>query len=386
MSRAATLACLLVLWVGWLSLTSARADEGQSPQALPASLVAPNGLALDRAGTLFISDISTHRVLKLGRDGQLTVVAGTGEAGFAGDGGPATAARLSAPMDLAFDADGNLLVADAYNHRVRRIDARGVISTIVGDGKNKYVADTDAGPRPALSVSLNNPQGLAVDGDGNLFIADTYHHVVRRVDRGGTVTTFAGTEAGLAGDGGPAAKAQLNLPQAVAVARDGSVYTSHAANSRIRRVRPDGVVQTVAGSGPGSGEGGAGFAGDGGPADKAKLFSPADLKFNAVGQLYVADSGNTRVRLIAHGVMTTIAGTGKAGFGGDGGPAVRATLNPPQKLAIAADGTVYIADRANGRVRKVDPDGTISTVAGGSQAGGSKAETRVTSETAGTRP
>ena len=354
----------LITCAPWLLLSPRPIQASESPPA--AQLVYPNGLAVDRDGNLLISDVGTHQILKLDRDGRLTVVGGTGEQGFGGDGGPAVKAQLAAPSDLAFDGEGNLLVADTFNHRIRRIDARGVISTVVGDGKS----DHSTGDTTALAVSLNNPQGIALDRDGNLYIADTYNHVVRKVDRQGGVSTFAGTEAGLAGDKGPANKAQLNLPQAVAVGPDGSVYISDSANSRIRRVAKDGVIQTIAGFGPGSGEGGAGFAGDGGPAERAKLFSPADLKFNAAGQLYIADSGNNRVRLLAHGVIVTIAGTGSPGSGGDDGKALKATLNTPQKIAVAPDGTVYVADRVNHRVRKIDPHGVISTAAGGSGSGG----------------
>jgi sugar lactone lactonase YvrE len=347
-------------------LVGAKDDAAAGKPAPTSGLVYPNGLALDREGDLFISDIGSHRIFKLGRDGKLAVVAGTGEAGLGGDGGPATKAQLSAPSDLAFDGDGNLLVADTYNHRIRRIDSSGVITTIVGDGKSEY-STRDA---TALGVSLNNPQGIALDRDGNLYVADTYNHVVRKVDRQGAVTTFAGTEAGLAGDKGPANKAQLNLPQAVAVGPDGSVYISDSANSRVRRVTADGVIQTVAGFGPGSGEGGAGFGGDGGPAEKAKLFSPADLKFSVGGHLYVSDSGNNRVRLMAHGVIVTIAGTGSPGLGGDEGKALKAMLNTPQKLAVSPDGAVFVADRVNHRVRKIDAQGVITTVAGGSGSAG----------------
>lgn len=358
------------------AFTAAADRRGAGPSSTQ-TLVYPNGLALDRDGNLFISDIGTHRVLKLDRDQRLTVVAGTGEGGFGGDGGPATDAKLFAPMDLAFDADGNLLVADSYNHRIRRVDTLGVITTIAGGGKAPY-PDGDAA---ATSVALNNPQGIALDGDGNLFIADTYNHVVRRVDRQGAMTTFAGTEAGLAGDDGPAREAQLNLPQAVAVAPDGSVYISDSANSRIRRVRPDGVIHTVCGSGPGSGEGGAGFGGDGGPAAQARLFSATDLDFNALGQLYLADSGNSRIRLVAHGVIVTIAGSGTPGFSGDGGLASGAALNTPQKIALAADGSLYVADRANRRVRRVDPNGLIYTVAVGAAPGGTLVDPAVQAPT-----
>ena len=355
------LSVCLLLCAPWLAGFVSAADEAGTGKSAPAGgLVYPNGLALDRAGNLFISDIGTHHILKMDRDGKFSVIAGTGEPGFGGDGGPAAKAQLSAPSDLLFDGDGNLLVADTFNHRVRRIDASGVITTLVGDGKSEYSTREAA----ALGVSLNNPQGIALDREGNLYIADTYNHVVRKVDRQGAVTTFAGTEAGLAGDKGPANKAQLNLPQAVAVGRDGSVYISDGANSRIRRVTPDGMIQTIGGFGPGSGEGGAGFAGDGGPAEKAKLFSPADLKFSAGGQLYVADSGNNRVRLIAHGVIMTLAGTGSPGSEGDDGKALKATLNTPQKVAVAADGALYVADRVNHKVRKIDPHGVITTVAG----------------------
>jgi trimeric autotransporter adhesin len=360
MHRLVKVSSALCFLLAGIALMALPRQQAQQKPAAPVRLIYPNGLALDDKGDLYISDIGTHRILKLNRLGRLTVIAGTGEGGFGGDGGPAIKASLNAPHDLAFDAEGNLLIADTFNHRIRRIDRQGVITTVAGSGNAPY---TGYGA-PAPKDTLNNPQGVAVDGAGNILIADTYNRVVRRLDRGGTLTVIAGSVAGLSGDGGPATEAQLNMPMAVTVGSDGGVYVSDAANSRVRRVKADGGIQTLAGFGGGEGLGGAGFVGDGGPAEKAKLFTPADVKFDTAGNLYISDSGNNRIRVVRGGVITTIAGTGSAGFSGDGKEAVAAELNTPQKIAIAKDGSVFIADRGNQRVRKVDARGFITTVAG----------------------
>jgi sugar lactone lactonase YvrE len=353
------LAILLVMVLPSGSASTAWQAGGQSrPAAI--KLVYPNGLAIDDKGDLYISDIGTHRILKLNRLGRLIVIAGTGEGGYGGDGGQAVKALLNAPHDIAFDAEGNLLVADTFNHRIRRIDRQGSITTIAGSGDAPYTGYDSAAPKG----TLNNPQGVAVDRAGNILIADTYNSVVRRLNRDRSLTVIAGSVAGLSGDGGPAVEAQLNLPMAVTVGPDDSVYISDAVNSRIRRITADGKIQTVTGFGGGDGIGGAGFAGDGGPAEKAKLFSPTDVKFDTAGNLYISDSGNNRVRVIRGNVITTIAGTGRAGFSGDGKEALNSELNTPQKLAVARDGSVFVADRANHRVRKIDARGFITTVAG----------------------
>jgi sugar lactone lactonase YvrE len=325
-----------------------------------AALRYPNGLALAADGTLYISDIGTHRVFKLsGR--ALTTVAGTGIPGFSGDGGPAVAAALNAPHALAADEAGRLLIADTFNHRIRRIDRTGIITTIAGTGAAAYAGDDG----PASAAALNGPQDLAIDRSGQILIADTYNAVIRRIDAQGRITTFAGSEPGLGGDGGPAAKALINIPGALAIDAAGVVYISDAGNSRIRRVDLTGTIETIAGNGGGSGLGGAGFAGDGGPAKDSKAFSAMGLGLGGAGDLYVSDSGNNRVRVVRQGRMATLVGAGRTGFSGDGGRASAALLNTPQKLAVAPDGRLFIADRGNGRVRLIDKGGVISTVAGG---------------------
>lgn len=350
--------CFALWWGAGIISTHGQTPSLSRQRSL--TLIAPNGLALDGRGDLFISDIGAHCIFKLDRRGLLTVIAGTGEAGFSGDGGPAKRAQLRSPHDLLFDKQGSLLIADTGNQRVRLIDRHGVITTLAGDGRP--LQSNYNGVVPPLS--LNNPQGLALSEDGSVLIADTYNHVVRRLDPQGRLTILAGSVAGYGGDGGPAEKAQLNLPMAVAVAPDASVYISDAGNSRLRRVSPDGRIQTIAGYGPAQDTYGAGFAGDGGPLEKAKFFSPTDLKFDANGQLYICDSGNQRIRALRQNAVITVAGTGQAGFAGDGQSALKAELSSPQKLALTKDGGFFVADRANQRVRCVDAHGTIRTSAG----------------------
>lgn len=349
---------VLILTLAACLLNNQQINAQDKPSSI--RLVYPNGLAINDKQELFISDVGTHSILKLDRKGVLTIIAGTGEGGFGGDGEAATKAQLFSPHDLLFDREGNLLIADTNNHRIRRIDQRGVITTIAGNGKAAYAGDNG----PAITASLNNPQSIAVDRDGNLLIADTYNHVVRRVDQSGKITTFAGTIGGFGGDGGEATKAQMSLPMAVAAAPDGNVYVSDGGNSRIRQITPDGKIKTIVGYGPAQDTYGGGYGGDGGPADKAKIFNASDIKIDSAGNIYLSDSGNCRIRIIKGGIISSIAGIGNAGFSGDGKLAVTAELNTPQKIALTKDGIIYIADRANHRVRKIDVDGRIASIVG----------------------
>jgi NHL repeat len=283
-------------------------------------------------------------------------VAGTGTAGFSGDGGPATAAQLDSPGGVAATADGGFLIVEFNNQRVRRVSPAGTITTVAGTGTAGFSGDGG----PATAAELRNPDWVAATADGGFLIADTGNERVRRVSPAGTITTVAGTgTAGFSGDGGPATAAQLNVPGAVAATADGGFLIADFANNRVRRVSPAGTITTVAGTGT------AGFSGDGGRATAAQLNFPNGVAATADGGFLIADFGNNRVRRVSPaGTITTVAGTGTAGFSGDGGPATGAELDGAVAVAATADGGFLIVDFINERVRRVSPAGTITTVAG----------------------
>ncbi|MEQ1828077.1 MAG: hypothetical protein ABL921_19100, partial [Pirellula sp.] len=242
-----------------VALTLCRGAIGDDGEVTPA-LLAPNGIVRLLDGTLLISDFESHRILQLDPSGHLKYWGGTGHAKYSGDGQHVSAASFNAPNDLKLDvANNSVLIADSNSHRIRKVDLQTLtITTIAGNGKSELSGDNG----PAIQGTLNNPQGIAVDHLGNVLIADTYNHVIRRVGIDGMVTTVAGSTAGLSGDGGPATSAQLSLPTAVAYDTDHQgFFISDFGNSRIRRVSPNGTIETVCGVGKGSDAAGAGFSG-----------------------------------------------------------------------------------------------------------------------------
>ena len=398
---------------------------GDGGAATAAQLEYPDGIAIDAAGNIYVADMTAQAVRIIAPNGSISTYAGQGTAGYTGDGGSAILAQINAPMGLALDAAGDLYIADSGNHAVRKVSKNGSISTAAGIGSPGYSGDGGA----ATAAALDQPEGVAVEPSGVFYIADTFNNRVRVVASGGIIQTVAGTGiSSYSGDGGAATSAALFLPTDVASASGGNLYIADYGNSRIRQVA-QGKIQTVVGSnatsvifneapattirlngptglaidnsgdifiaeggiGTGTGLGlgdykiwkidGSGvvstaagdgienYSGDGGAATAAQINTPSNLVLDPVGNVYIADTANNRVRRISpDGVIVTVAGTGVAGYSGDGGPGASAMLNGPEGLAADADGNVYIADTKNNRIRKLLPSGTIIGIAGNGNA------------------
>jgi RHS repeat-associated protein len=320
---------------------------GDSGPAVNARLYYPTGIASGPDGSIYIADLNNDRIRRVGPDGIITTVAGTGTRGFSGDGGPATEAELFGPRGAAVGPDGSVFIADTGNNRIRRVGPDGTITTVAGTGTNGYSGDGG----PATEAQLYGPSDVAIGADGSIYIADTITDRIRYVGPDGIITTVAGNGEtyGDLGDGGPATDARLYLPHGVAVAPDGSIYIADTQNDRIRHVRPDGIITTVAGTGT------RGYSGNGGPATEAQLNLPSGVAVGSNGSLLVADTQNDRVRRVGpDGIITLVAGIGTGGFSGDGGPPTEAELYDPYDVAIGPDGTLYIADRNNNRIRSIE--------------------------------
>jgi sugar lactone lactonase YvrE len=385
--------------------------SGDGGQATAAKIDLPTGIVVDSASNVIFSDTGNNRIRKVNPAGIIGTIAGTGTAGFSGDGGPAILAEINQPHGLALDAAGNLYFSDLNNQRIRKIDAAGNISTVAGNGTAGFAGDGG----PATSASINNANGVYADSSGNLYIADTLNLRVRKVDTAGTITTIAGSGlGGCTGDGGPATSARIGELTTVTM-HNGNLIISNAGCDLIRQVNlTTNIITTIAGSLTSLGFGGfdgnghtalasvflgptgvlydhggnllivdsyndqvrkvdnttqivtalfGGYTGDGKAATSSVLNDQGDIEFDSRGNLYIADTLNNRVRKVAtSGVITTFAGTGVTGQSGDGGPATSATLSLPLSVAPDASGNVFIADLYGAVIRKVDSSGNITTL------------------------
>ncbi|MCA1674133.1 MAG: hypothetical protein LC799_18695, partial [Actinobacteria bacterium] len=338
---------------GIIRTVAGTGESGWSTDTGPATakrIGAVSGIAVDSAGTLYIGDYLSHRIRKV-TGNTISTFAGGGTANI-GDGGPATDARLAVPAGIGSGPDGSLYVADFDDHRIRRVDRSGAITTVAGTGTPGFSGDGG----PATAAQLQNPIGVAADGAGNVYITDSGNNRIRRIDPGGRIQTIAGDGTyASSGDGGPASAAQLGWPYLITVDAAGAVYFSES--SRVRRIDPGGTITTVAGTGSWE------YSGDGGPATAAGLNGPLGLAVDGAGNLFIGDWMRLR-RVDTSGIITTVAGTGTSGYSGDGGPAVDAEISVAAGLAVDASGNLFFADVLNWRVRRVDANGIISTVAG----------------------
>ena len=332
-------------------------------QATAAGLADPSGVAIDGSGNIYIADTSSNRIRKVSAEsGVISTVAGSHSTdGYSGDGGDATEAILGNPEDVAVDGSGNIYIADTNNHRIRKVTAStGMISTVAGNGTGDYAGDGG----DATAASLNSPLGVAVDGSGNIYIADMHNHRIRKVTAStGVISTVAGNgDSTYSGDGGQASAASLYWPRGVAIDGSGNIYIADNGNSRIRKVTAStGVISTVAGNGT------EGYSGDDGQATSASFYTLKGVAVDGSGDIYIVDDWNHRIRkvTVSTGVISTFAGNGTGGYSGDGGQATEASLYHPGAVAIDGSGSIYIADRMNQRIRKVTagtpaPDFTIA--------------------------
>jgi uncharacterized protein (TIGR03437 family) len=316
----------------------------------------PQGIALDGKGGLIVADTDAHRLRRVatGPDGKTAVIsvfAGSGTQGCCADGGAATAALMAYPRSPVADSNGNIYFADSGNHMVRKVGTDGKITDVAGPDRFGNIGAFDGDGGPATKAHLNYPMFVALDKSGVLYIADTNNHVIRKVTADGNISTVAGTGGsyGYSGDGGQATAAKLYSPRGIAFDASNNMYIADAFNEVIRKVSPGGVISTFAGTNR------YGFSGDGGSATQAAMQTPVSVAFDSSGNLLILEENGQRVRKVTPGgIISTVAGTGLFGFSGDGGPSLAASLGYPQgSMAIDSNGTLFFTDTDNHRVRSI---------------------------------
>jgi hypothetical protein len=329
--------------------------SGDGGPATSAELVSPYAVAIDSAGNIYTADYGGNRVRKITPAGIISTFAGTGAGSSTGDGGLATSATLNGPNGVALDSAGNVYIGEEHGARVRKVTTAGIISTVAGNGTQGYSGDGG----PATSAELTDPENITVDSSGNLYIADTYGNRIRKVNTSGTISTFAGTgTAGYNGDNIAATSAQLSAPYDVITDTSGNVYISDTNNNRVRKVSASGIITTIAGTGTAS------FGGDGGAATSAYINGAIQISMDTSGNLYIADQSNHRIRKVnSSGIISTIAGNGVNGYSGDGGPALNAEMKNVEGVVTDPSGNVYIGDGGNSVLRKITYQATAPAVA-----------------------
>jgi sugar lactone lactonase YvrE len=320
-------------------------DIGDGKPATDVTLTLVDGIAVDSKGNVYLSHRSKNRIRKITKEGIITTIAGNGDAGYSGDNGPAISATLNFPAGLCVDKNENLFVSDRNNHRVRMINSEGIITTVAGTGVPEYGGDGG----PAISAQLNFPSDLVCDDSGELFISDRSNSRIRKVDSEGIISTYAGVGvAGFGGDFGRATEAMLKFPFGIAMDKKGNLFIADRGNNRIRKVTSQGLITTVAGDGSHF------FSGDYGPAERASLAFPTDVSIDEKGSLYISDRNNNRIRKVdSMGIITTFMGTGQREYNGDNEIAPETSLSLPFSTAIDSDRNLLVVDRSHFLVRKV---------------------------------
>jgi trimeric autotransporter adhesin len=330
---------------------------GDGGPATAALMNQPIALARDAAGNIYIGEGNGNRVRKVNTPGIITTIAGTGTSGYFGDGGQATAAQLNGPDGITFDAAGNMFIADFGSNCIRKITmSTGIITTIAGIGGTGGSMG-DGGP--ATAALFFHPRDVRFDAAGNLYICDWSNHKIRKINTSGIITTIAGTgTSGYTGDGGAATAAAISFPYRAVFNPSGDLFFIDGGNNCVRKIAMStGNISTVAGSAT------AGFAGDGGPATAAQFSYLTALVFDIAGNMYIADRGNGRIRKVkvSDGTIQTVVGNGCVAESGDGGPATAAALNKPFDLIFDALNQLYIADINGNTIRKVTADPALGT-------------------------